>query len=45
MSNVSGEVASSREKPGGAATAVFTGPILGLSLTLGFGLGLAGSRL
>ena len=47
MSNVSGEVASSREIPGSAGAAVFVtfGSCFGLILTLGFGLGLAGSPL
>ena len=40
MSNVSGEVAWSREMLGAAATATFTLGS-GLSFTLGFGLGLA----
>jgi len=40
MSNVSGEVAWSREMLGAAATATFTLGT-GLSFTLGFGLGLA----
>jgi len=39
MSNVSGEVAWSREKPGGAATATFTPSLSGLSPIFGFGFG------
>ena len=44
MSNVSGEVAWSRERVGAAAAATFARSFFGLVLTLGFGVDLARLR-